>query len=82
MTQDPRLKEIFPEPPLVAYKRPQNIKDKLIRSKIPQTSKVPKRNILGMKKCHNCSACPYIKEGKVLKATSSNYQIKSKVIKK
>ena len=28
-TQDPRMKEIFPEPPLVAYKRPPNIKDKL-----------------------------------------------------
>ena len=75
MTQDPRLKEIFPDPPLVAYKRPQNIRDKLIRSKIPQQSKGPKRNIKGMKKCNSCCVCPYIKEGKVVKATSSNYQI-------
>ena len=36
MTQDPRLKEVFPAPPLVAYKRPQNIKEKLIRSKVPR----------------------------------------------
>ena len=36
MTQDPRLKEVFPAPPLEAFKRPQNIKEKLIRSKVPQ----------------------------------------------
>ena len=39
MTQDPRLKEVFPAPPLVAYKRPQNIKEKLIRSKVPPHTK-------------------------------------------
>ena len=37
-TQDPRMKEIFPEPPLVAYKRPPNIKDKLVRTKLPKTN--------------------------------------------
>ena len=31
MIQDPRLKEVFPKPPLVAYKRPKNIRDKIIR---------------------------------------------------
>ena len=35
MTSDPQLKEIFPLPPLVAYKRPENIRNKLIRSKVP-----------------------------------------------
>ena len=35
MIQDPRLKEVFPKPPLVAYKRPKNIRDTLIRSKVP-----------------------------------------------
>ena len=35
----------------MAYKRPQNIRDKLIRSKIPQASRVPKRKVLCMKKC-------------------------------
>ena len=28
-----------------------------------------------MKKCNNCSVCPYIKEGKVVKATFSDYKI-------
>ena len=45
---DPHLKEAFPLPPLVAYKRPQNIGDKLVRSKIPTTTKRPKRSIPGM----------------------------------
>ena len=64
MTQDPTLKEIFPEPPLVAYKRPPNIRDKLIRSKVPPPNKIPRRKVPGMKKCNKCSICPFIQEGK------------------
>ena len=46
---DPHLKEVFPLPPLVAYRRPQNIRDKIICSKIPTTlPKRPKRIIPGM----------------------------------
>ena len=76
MTQDQRLKEIFPEPPLVAYKRPPNIKDKMIRSRVPPINNPrPKRNNPGMKKCYNCGICPYVKEGNSVKATSNNYKI-------
>ena len=75
MTQDPRLKEIFPEPPLVAYKRPKNIRDKLIRSKVPPPTKIPKRKVPGMKKCNKCSVCPFIQEGKTVKATSTNFKV-------
>ena len=35
MTKDPYLKQIFQEPPLIAYKRPKNIKDLIIKAKIP-----------------------------------------------
>ena len=73
MTQDPRLKEIFPLPPLVAYKRPKNIRDKLIRSKVPTaTSSRHKRNLPGMKKCLKCCICPFVKEGSSVKSTSNN----------
>ena len=52
MTQDPYLAEVYPIPPLIAYKRPPNIKDKLIRAKVPPTiSSKPKRDLPGMKKC-------------------------------
>ena len=76
MTQDPRLKEIFPEPPLVAYKRPQNIRDKVIRSKVPPLeSSRPKRNTPGMKKCHKCAICPFVLESPLAKATATNFKI-------
>ena len=62
MTSDPHLKEIFPLPPLVAYKRPANIKEKLIRSKVPPVrSERPKRKQPGCKKCNKCKICPYVK---------------------
>ena len=73
MVQDPRMKEIFPQPPLVAYKRPPNIKDKLIRAKVPKlTRSRPKRNIPGMKRCLNCGVCPFVIEGKTVKSRSNN----------
>ena len=47
---NPYLADVFPEPPLVAFKRQKNVKDYVIRSKIPlvPTSR-PKRTIKGMK---------------------------------
>ena len=62
MTENPHMKSIFPKPPLVAYKRPMNIRDKLIRAKVPppQTSR-PKRIKNGMAKCNKpCAICPYV----------------------
>ena len=65
---DPHLKEVFPLPPLVAYKRPKNIRDKIIRSKIPTTAqKRPKRVVPGMSRCNQCPICPFVKEGKYVK---------------
>ena len=75
MIQDPRLCEIFPLPPLVAYKRPPNIKQKLIRAKIPPPTSRPKRDLKTMKKCFKCAACPFIKEGRKIEATQSNFKI-------
>ena len=74
--EDPYLKEVFPLPPLVAYKRPPNIKDKLIRSKIPSnTSQRPRRIIPGMTKCNKCPICPFVKTGKTVKATATNLTV-------
>ena len=76
MNQDPRMAEIFPLPPLVAYKRPPNIREKLIRAKIPTTPPSrPKREVKGMRKCLNCAACPFIKEGQQVQATQSKFKI-------
>ena len=65
MTQDPLMKEIFPEPPLIAYKRQRNIGDKIIRAKVTPNIPYPKRNITGMKKCQKqCHVFLYIQERK------------------
>ena len=64
-TVDPYLATVFPEPPLIAFKRQRNIKDFIIRSKVSESRKFPKQIKLGMKKCEkSCSACPYILEQK------------------
>ena len=72
---DHHLREAFPLPPSVAYKRPQNLKDKLIRSKIPETQKRVRRNLPGMSKCNNCSICPFVSEGKIVKSTATNHTV-------
>ena len=51
-TINPELKETFPLPPLVAYKRPANLREKLIRAKVPKpVPSRPKRTFKGMIKC-------------------------------
>ena len=73
---DNHLKEVFPLPPLVAYKRPPNIKDKLIRAKVPpETQRRPSRTIPGMKRCNKCPICPFVQDCKSVKATSTNIQV-------
>ena len=73
VTTDPHLKEVFPLPPLIAYKRPPNIKDKIVRAKIPPLApRRPDRVVLGMKKCNKCLICPFVQTCKNVKATSNN----------
>ena len=62
--QDSHLREVFPEPPLRAYKRQTNLRGHLVRAKVTQTKR-SSRIVKGMKKCgHDCTSCAYIKEGK------------------
>ena len=75
MTQDPYMKEVFENPPLVAYKRNQNLRDLLIKAKVPKKQRRPQRNLPGMYKCNNCPICPYIKTDKLIKAHSSDCKV-------
>ena len=76
MTADPHLAETFPLPPLVAYKRPANIGDKLIRTKVPPQAPLrPKRETPGMAPCNKCPICPFVKRGKAVKATATNFTV-------
>ena len=79
-TVDPYLATVFPEPPLTAFKRQRNIKDFIIRSKVSESRKFPKRIKLGMKKCEkSCLACPFILEQKTVKNESKIWYIRSNV---
>ena len=62
------LKEVFPEPPLVSYKRQRNIIEILVRAKVAPPRQ--HRIVNGMKKCNCCLACSYIMEGKTIDGKS------------
>ena len=58
MTKDPYLKQVFEAPPLIAYRRPKNLKELTIRAKVPPLAPSrPKRKIPGMTKCNRCPTC-------------------------
>ena len=82
ITQDKYLEDVFPKPPLVAFKRQQNIKDKIIKAKVPPVQgKYPRRTKNGMKKClkSTCRACPYIDEKTKIKAKKFTWKITKEV---
>ena len=57
MAQDKHSIEIFPKPPMVAYRQPPNLKQNLCRAKLP-TGKRPHRQQFGMQRCtHQCPVC-------------------------
>ena len=60
--QDKHLEKCFSQPPLTAFKRQTNLRDLLIKSKVPPPpKKYPERHIKGMVKCGRpCTACAYI----------------------
>ena len=63
VSQSDYLKEVYPEPPLVSYKRQQNIREKIIRAKVAPSAR-PTRYQNGMRKCGKCLACSYVLEVK------------------
>jgi hypothetical protein len=77
VSQDPYLSEVLKQPPLTAYRRQKNIRDHLIRAKVPTDPKLhPERKQRGMKKCgKNCTACPYIREVKSLRINKNEWKI-------
>ena len=61
---DQRLAPVFPEPPMLVYKRPPNIKNLLIRAKLPtqRKNRTLRERKVGFRRCtkrNNCRLCPY-----------------------
>ena len=79
MTQDAYLKSVFPEPPLVAFRRQRNISDFLIKARLPpKQGPHEKRRLNGMKRCgKNCLICPYIFERKRVEGNNITWFINS-----
>ena len=67
-SHDQYLASVFPDPPLTAFRRQSNLRNLLIRAKVPTRPRpYPERKTKGMVKCgKQCTACPYIKEEKVV----------------
>ena len=63
MTKNPRLKKIFPQPPMICWTRPKNIRETLIKAKLPSltTSRKSKRRVFGFKHCRRiaCNMCKF-----------------------
>ena len=50
VSQDPYLSEVFSQPPLTAFRRQKNVRDHIIRAKVPDDPKqYPERAKRGMK---------------------------------
>ena len=76
MTKDPHLKNVFPRPPMVAYRRQPNLKDKLNQANVPEIPTRPVRKLKGMRKCNiPCPICPFVEEVKVVKSTKSHERV-------
>ena len=70
MVKNKHIKEIFPQPPMIAYKQPPNLKNVLCRAKLPKMCMGnPPRKGIGMKRCLNsCNVCIYYNFTKVIKS--------------
>ena len=62
-------------PPQSTYKRPKNIRQYLIRAKVPPALTRPKRTLPGIKKCGKCVTCPFVKTCKSISATATNFSV-------
>ena len=77
VAQDVYLREVFPSVPIVAFKRPKNIREILIKARVPPINIRSRRVQNGYKKCNtpSCLTCPYSITGKVVKASATSFKL-------
>ena len=85
--EDPRLKRVFPQPSVVAYRRGKNLKDLLVRAKV-DTKRKSNRTVNGYFRCgrgffNQCATCTLILENGIkshkCNKIKETYQINSNV---
>jgi hypothetical protein len=65
LNRDPKAREMFPQPPMIAFKQPPNLKSKLCQARLPKQRLHQKRQITGTRSCNKpCGICPYILQSK------------------
>ena len=76
LVEDPDMQEVLTAPSLVCYRRHKNLKDLLVRAKVPNKRK--RRRPTGLKPCHTkggccimCSYCPTTKTHKCFRTGES-----------
>ncbi len=78
LSKDQKAKEIFPLPPMVAFKQPPNLRNKLVHAKLPTKGKI-KRQIKGTKPCNKpCGICPYVLQSNEFISTATNEKFQMK----
>ena len=77
VSNDNHLAEVFPKPPLVAFRRNKNIREMVIKAKVTSSVFRASRTQVGLKKCTNvsCITCPYSIPGKVVKSHATNVTV-------
>ena len=72
LTDDDETSAIFQNPPLMAYRRDKNIKDLLVRTKLPSTTKSP-----GTLPCnhHKCRTCTHIDPSTTVTNNNQSFHI-------
>ena len=73
--EDQRLLKVFPKPPMVCFTRSRNIREKLVRARLPPVSSnlLTRNREDGFKRCNRsyCKLCPFTgkasQRGKVIK---------------
>ena len=67
LEKDNRLQKIFSQPPVVCYSRPRNLRDELVRAKLPRKTgrRSSRKKPDGFFKCLDvsCRQCPYAEGG-------------------
>ena len=70
VSDDSRLKKVFPLPPMICYRRGKNLREVICRAKLPPAR--ARRTDTGFKRCRKaaCSLCPYtgLRQGQILKS--------------
>ncbi|XP_066275237.1 uncharacterized protein [Branchiostoma lanceolatum] len=80
----PRTRELFQDPPLIAYRRNKNLRDTLVRAQIPRENKnfITKNIPPGSYPCgRKCLTCTYVRKSKDFQShrTSRRYTIRAHI---